>query len=44
LRRPDALDKLVALVDRVVKYEPPSLTPDRGAKETTGNVTPQAAE
>jgi integrase len=40
----DALDKLVALVDRVVKYEPPSSTAGRGAKETTGNVTPQAAE
>jgi integrase len=40
----DALDKLAALVDRIVKYEPPSSTADRGAKQTTGNVTPQAAE
>jgi hypothetical protein len=32
------------LVDRIVKYEPPSSTADRAAKEITGNVTPQGAE
>jgi integrase len=40
----DAHDNLAALVDRIVTYEPASSIADRGAKQTTGNVTPQAAE
>jgi integrase len=43
-KKRDALDKLAVLVDRIVKYEPPSSTAAAGAKETTGYVTPQAAE
>jgi integrase len=40
----DSIDNLAALVDRIVKYEPTYSTADRRAKQTTGNVTPQAAE